>query len=233
MLQSAAITNTCFVFRVSTSSVPFKNIPENKNILLEGGEGLERGSRGSSCLSVRQVHWLHTWMALGETLPRCHCKWLPLTTGYTRRVLLEDHVMQGAEYPLVVQDCAPNDLSHIPQGRALWSPDSGVTCTLNKHSLLKHSHSRYHPLLWFTAGTFELLVNTASESRRRGTWGLVFLKKHQEEISVWPNCVRFGFNYETSPSSKNQNTPTSLIILWENRPLAPVGTLLLAQRQTV
>lgn len=51
--KSPAITNTCFEFRVSTSSVPFKNSPENKNILSKGvvvwdwrGEVVERGECG-------------------------------------------------------------------------------------------------------------------------------------------------------------------------------------------
>lgn len=90
----------------SAESVPLKNIPENKNILSDWGVG---GFQGET--SALAAH-MNSFRGDPSTM---HCQQLLLTTGCTCREPSADHVILRAGYPLVAADCAPNDLSHIPQ----------------------------------------------------------------------------------------------------------------------
>lgn len=79
----------------STLSPYWKQPGEQKHPRVQGVLG-----RGGCCLSVREEHWLHTWMAFGETLAQFHCEWLPMTTGALGRAAeLTSHVMRRAGCP--------------------------------------------------------------------------------------------------------------------------------------
>lgn len=74
------------------------------------------------------------------------------------------------------------------------------------------------------------MENTGNEGRKKGARGLVFLlTTHQEEISLWPNCVSFVLKLKAI--LQYEITPTSPIISGEHNPPPPLGSLLLVQKQ--
>lgn len=160
---------------------------------------------GSCCLSVRQAHWPPTWMVLGETLPQSHCQRLPLTTG-TRG----EHIMWCRELDA--------HWLHRTATLMIWATfltipwkcrhKPALPCLITQYAK-KNCHSRCHSLwtriTWFTAGIFWGIGKQSEWGKKEGgerISGFVF--SHQEEISLWPNCVRIFVKVKSNTSVWNK-----------------------------
>lgn len=133
---------------------------------------------GSGCLSVRQEHWLRTWMVLGGDPSMVPLSAVATDNGYSGRVA--DHVMQKAGCLMVVQDGNLNDLGHIPQDWALWGPGDA-------------EQAQTYTIPWFHLTACKRLRHsgvTASGPAWTFFWGI---EKHGGErirVSLWQHRKR-------------------------------------------